>query len=139
MLMHDYNCTSAISSFSHLTSFFCMSICSNQNASTAVEDTDYSYQPPPSHGQESFSAKGDDISSSAPECSESKPETLQAGQQYSVVHTSPNYNFGFVPPMLGNQLAPFDSSESQPRDVSRLPNFLVGLHSLDFCIPILSL
>ncbi|XP_009589263.1 GBF-interacting protein 1 isoform X4 [Nicotiana tomentosiformis] len=98
---------------------------SNQNASTAVEDTDYSYQPPPSHGQESFSAKGDDISSSAPECSESKPETLQSGQQYSVVHTSPNYNFGFVPPMLGNQLAPFDSSESQPRDVSRLPNFLV--------------
>ncbi|MCD9639057.1 hypothetical protein HAX54_023337 [Datura stramonium] len=98
---------------------------SNQNASAAAEDTDYSDQPPPSHGQESLPAKGDDISSSAPECSEPKQETLQVGQQYSVVHTPPNYNFGFVPPMLGNQLPPFETSESQPRDVSRLPNFLV--------------
>ncbi|KAK4369279.1 hypothetical protein RND71_013071 [Anisodus tanguticus] len=96
---------------------------SHQNASVAAEDTDYSDQP--SHGQESLPAKGDDISSSAPEGSEPKQESLQAGQQYSVVHTSPNYNFGFVPPMLGNQLPPFESSESQPRDVSRLPNFLV--------------
>lgn len=99
---------------------------SNQNASAAAEDTDYPDQPPPSHGQENLPAKGDDdISSSAPECSEPKQETLQAGQQYSVVHTSPNYNFGFVPPMLGNQLPPFETSESQTRDVSRLPNFLV--------------
>ncbi|KAM3395126.1 GBF-interacting protein 1 isoform X1 [Capsicum galapagoense] len=99
---------------------------SNQNASPAVEDTDSPDQPPLSHGQESLPAKGDDdISSSAPECSEPKQETLQSGQQYSVVHTSPNYNFGFVPTMLGNQVPPFESSESQPRDVSRLPNFLV--------------
>ncbi|XP_060186953.1 GBF-interacting protein 1-like isoform X3 [Lycium barbarum] len=98
---------------------------SNQNASAAAEDTDYSDQPPPSHGQESLPAKADDVSSSAPECSEPKQETLPVGQQYSVVHTSPNYNFGFVPPMLGNQLPPFESSESQTRDVSRLPNYLV--------------
>ncbi|CAN4084542.1 unnamed protein product [Withania somnifera] len=99
---------------------------SNQNASVAAEDTDYSDQPPPSYEQEKLLAEGDDdSSSSAPECSEPKQETLQAGQQYSVVDTSPNYNFGFVPPMLGNQLPPFESSESQTRDVSRLPNFLV--------------
>ncbi|KAK4341778.1 hypothetical protein RND71_037594 [Anisodus tanguticus] len=113
---------------------------SHQNASVAAEDTDYSDQPPPSHGQESLPAKGDDISSSAPEGSEPKQEPLQAGQQYSVVHTSPNYNFGFVPPMLGNQLPPFESSESQPRDVSHLPNFLVqqsvdptGYYAQYFC------
>ncbi|XP_055823590.1 GBF-interacting protein 1-like isoform X2 [Solanum dulcamara] len=98
---------------------------SNQNASAAAEK-EYPDQPPSSHGQESLPAKGDgDISSSAPECSEPRQETLQAGQQYSVVHTSPNYNFGFVPPMLGNQLPPFESSESHPRDVSRLPNFFI--------------
>ncbi|CAN4110113.1 unnamed protein product [Withania somnifera] len=99
---------------------------SKQDASAAAEDTDYPDQPPPSQGQESLPAKGDDdISSSAPECSETKQETLQGPQQYSVVHTSPNYNFGFVPPMLGSQLPPFESSESQTRDVSRIPNFLV--------------
>lgn len=104
---------------------------SNQNASAAAEETDYPDQPPSSHGQESLPAEGDgDISSSAPECSEPKQETLPAGQQYSVVHTSPNYNFGFAPPMLSNQLPPFENSESQPRDVSRLPNFLVQ-HPID--------
>ncbi|XP_049412967.1 GBF-interacting protein 1-like isoform X2 [Solanum stenotomum] len=104
---------------------------SNQNASAAAEETDYPDQPPFSHGQESLPAEGDgDISSSAPECSEPKQETLPAGQQYSVVHTSPNYNFGFAPPMLSNQLPPFENSESQPRDVSRLPNFLVQ-HPID--------
>ncbi|KAH0744975.1 hypothetical protein KY290_032968 [Solanum tuberosum] len=104
---------------------------SNQNASAAAEETDYPDQPPSSHGQESLPAEGDgDISSSAPECSEPKQETLPAGQQYSVVHTSPNYNFGFAPPMLSNQLPPFENSESQPRDVSRLPNFLVH-HPID--------
>ncbi|KAL3363661.1 hypothetical protein AABB24_012752 [Solanum stoloniferum] len=104
---------------------------SNQNASAAAEETDYPDQPPSSHGQESLPAEGDgDISSSAPECSEPKQETLPAGQQYSIVHTSPNYNFGFAPPMLSNQLPPFENSESQPRDVSRLPNFLVH-HPID--------
>lgn len=117
-----------------------MNTCSNQNASAAAEETDYPDQPPSSHGQESLPAKGDgNISSSAPECSEPKQESLPAGQQYSVVHTSPNYNFGFAPPMLTNQLPPFENSESQPRDVSRLPNFLVGLHSMIFYLPILSL
>ncbi|XP_015076396.1 GBF-interacting protein 1-like isoform X3 [Solanum pennellii] len=98
---------------------------SDQNPSTAAEGADCSDQSPPSGGQENLSAKTEDVSSSIPEYSESKQGTLQGGHQYSVVHTSPNYSFGFVPPTLGSQLAPFEISESQSRDVSRLPNFVV--------------
>ncbi|KAK6789681.1 hypothetical protein RDI58_013481 [Solanum bulbocastanum] len=98
---------------------------SDQNPSTAAEGADCSDQSPPSGGQENLSAKTEDVSSSIPEYSESKQETLQGGHQYSVVHTSPNYSFGFVPATLGSQLAPFEISESQSRDVSRLPNFVV--------------
>lgn len=98
---------------------------SDQNPSTAAEGADCSDQSPPSGGQENLSAKTEDVSSSIPEYSESKQETLKGGHQYSVVHTSPNYSFGFVPPTLGSQLAPFEISESQSRDVSRLPNFVV--------------
>ncbi|XP_049404428.1 GBF-interacting protein 1-like isoform X2 [Solanum stenotomum] len=98
---------------------------SDQNPSTAAEGADCSDQSPPSGGQENLSAKTEDVSPSIPEYSESKQETLKGGHQYSVVHTSPNYSFGFVPPTLGSQLAPFEISESQSRDVSRLPNFVV--------------
>lgn len=98
---------------------------SDQNPSTAAEGADCSDQSPPSGGQENLSAKTEDVSSSIPEYSESKQETLKGGHQYSVVHTSPNYSFGFVPPTLGSQLAPFEISESQSRDVSRFPNFVV--------------
>ncbi|KAK6919195.1 GBF-interacting protein 1, N-terminal [Dillenia turbinata] len=70
-------------------------------------------------------ASGDvDLSSNALPEYESKQETvLPSGHQYSLVHTS-NYGFGFVPPMLGSQLPPFET-ESQARDVSRLPGFVV--------------
>ncbi|XP_006353099.1 uncharacterized protein [Solanum tuberosum] len=98
---------------------------SDQNPSTAAEGADCSDQSPPSGGQENLSAKTEDVSSSIPEYSESKQETLKGGHQYSVVHTSPNYSFGFVPPTLGSQLAPFEISESQSRDVSHFPNFVV--------------
>ncbi|XP_055810709.1 GBF-interacting protein 1-like isoform X4 [Solanum dulcamara] len=98
---------------------------SDQNPSTTAEGADCSDQSPPSGGQENLSAKPEDVSSSIPEYSESKQETLQGVHQYSVVQTSPNYSFGFLPPTLGSQLAPFEISESQSRDVSRLPNFVV--------------
>lgn len=98
---------------------------SDQIPSTTAEGADCSDQSPPSGGQQNLSAKPEDLSSSIPEYSESKQETLQGGHQYSVVHTSPNYSLGFVPPTLGSQLAPFENSESQPHDVSRLPNFVV--------------
>ncbi|CAN4097463.1 unnamed protein product [Withania somnifera] len=99
---------------------------SDQIPSTTAEGANCSDQfPPPSGGQENLSAKPEDISSSVPEYSESKQETMQGGHQYSVVHMSPNYSFGFVPPTLGSQLAPFENSESHSHEVSRLPNFVV--------------
>lgn len=70
-----------------------------------------------------------DMSSSAiQEYNESKQDaTLQSeDNQYSVVHTSPNYSFGLMPPMLATQPPQFDNSESQARDISRLPSFLVS-------------
>lgn len=117
---------------SHVNIFILINECSDQNPSTTAEGADHCDQSLPSGGQENLSAKPEDVSSSIPEYSESKQETLQGGHQYSVVHTSPNYSFGFVPPTLGSQLAPFEISESQSRDLSRLPNFVVSLYSLDF-------
>lgn len=113
-----------------------MSECSDQNPPTTA---DFSDQSPPSSGQENLSAKPEDVSPSVPEYSESKQETLQGGHQYSAVRTSPNYSFGFMlPPTLGSQLAPFENSESQSHDVSRLPNFVVSLHSLMYFFYVLS-
>lgn len=100
---------------------------SNQNALATVEEGDYpDNSHSPTNVPENLSS-GDDVSSSAiPEYNESKQKTAlpPEGHQYSVVHTSPNYSFGFVPPMLGSQLPPFENSESQARDVSRLPSFV---------------
>lgn len=104
---------------------------SNQNALATVEEGDYpDNSHSPTNVPENLSS-GDDVSSSAiPEYNESKQKTAlpPEGHQYSVVHTSPNYSFGFVPPMLGSQLPPFENSESQARDVSRLPSFVVSPH-----------
>ncbi|KAI3891465.1 hypothetical protein MKW92_034181 [Papaver armeniacum] len=62
-----------------------------------------------------------DAETAVPEYDQSKPEMAQPpmGPHYSVVHTAPTYStFGLMPPMLGTQFAPFDSSEPQARDVS---------------------
>lgn len=70
----------------------------------------------------------DGSSSTNQESNESKQDTVfpSEGLQYPGVHISPNYSYGFVPPMLGPQLTPFDNSESQARDISRLPSFIVS-------------
>lgn len=101
---------------------------SNQNTLTAARVGDYPDHPQsPTHVQENLSVEGDVSAGAVPECTESKQDTalLSGGQQYSMVHTSPNYSFGLVPPMLGNQFASFENSDSQARDVSRLPSFVV--------------
>ncbi|XP_012081521.1 GBF-interacting protein 1 isoform X2 [Jatropha curcas] len=100
---------------------------SNQESLTTAEEGPYPDKPQSSsHVLENLSGEGDVSSSAVPEYSESKQETaLSGGQQYSVVQTSPSYSFGYVPPMLSSQIAPFESSESQARDVSRLPSFVV--------------
>ncbi|KAJ7964673.1 GBF-interacting protein 1-like isoform X2 [Quillaja saponaria] len=102
---------------------------SNQNDLVTPEVGDYPDHPQsPTHVPENLSSGEVDVSSSAiQEYHESKQESAfpSGGHQYSVVHTSPNYSFGLVPPMLGTQLAPFENSESQARDVSRLPSYVV--------------
>ncbi|XP_022771652.1 GBF-interacting protein 1-like isoform X2 [Durio zibethinus] len=95
---------------------------SNKNALATAEEGDYIDHPQsPAHAPENLSGDGD-VSSSIPEYNENKQETalLSGGQQYSVVHTSPNYSFGFVPPML----VPFENTESQAHEVSRLSSFV---------------
>lgn len=102
---------------------------SNQSALATAEEGEYPDHPPsPSQAPENLSAEADVSTSAVLDYSESKQETaLQTGgHQYSAVHTSPNYSFGFVPPVLGSQLAPFENSDSQGRDVSRIPSFVVS-------------
>ncbi|XP_043689113.1 GBF-interacting protein 1-like isoform X2 [Telopea speciosissima] len=99
---------------------------SNHNAFPAAQEEGYPDHPQsPTQMPENLSSGEADVSSS--QVTESKPETLlpSGGPQYSVVHTAANYSFGFMPPVVGGQLAPFESSEPQARDVSRLPSFVV--------------
>ncbi|XP_068637661.1 GBF-interacting protein 1-like isoform X2 [Aristolochia californica] len=105
---------------------------SNQNASPAVEEGEYPNHPQSStHMQENLLHSEPDASSAispGPEYDPTKPETAlpPGGPHYSVVHTAPNYStFGLVPPMLGNQFSPFESSEPQARDATRIPSFVV--------------
>ncbi|KAI6673461.1 hypothetical protein NL676_001367 [Syzygium grande] len=92
---------------------------------TADEENYPDYPQSPKHVPESVSPAEDDVSSSAaPDYKELKQEGA-LGQQHSVVHTSPNYNFGFGPPVVGSQIAPFENTESQTQDASRLPSFVV--------------
>ncbi|XP_019455665.1 PREDICTED: GBF-interacting protein 1-like isoform X1 [Lupinus angustifolius] len=102
---------------------------SSQNAAVNSEVGDYPDHPQsPTNGPENLLSSGVDGSSSAiQEFNESKQDTALQSEDhpYSEVHTSPNYGYGFVPPVLGNQVTPFDSSETQTRDISRLPSFVV--------------
>ncbi|XP_050207045.1 GBF-interacting protein 1-like [Mercurialis annua] len=103
-------------------------VASNQDTLETAEEGAYPDHPDsPSHAPGNFSSEGDVSSSAVPDYNESKQEAafLSGGQQYSVVHTSPSYGFGFVPPMLGTQISPFENSDSQARDMSRLPSFVV--------------
>ncbi|OIW02505.1 hypothetical protein TanjilG_12819 [Lupinus angustifolius] len=102
---------------------------SSQNTAVTSEMGDHPDHPQsPANVPENLSSSEVDGSSSAiQEYNESKQDTAfpYEGHQYSEVHTSPNYSYGYVPPILGNQATPFDSSETQTRDISRLPSFVV--------------
>ncbi|KAL5102360.1 hypothetical protein RYX36_006687 [Vicia faba] len=73
------------------------------------------------------SGEVDGSSSAIQESNESKQDTAfpSEGHQYPGMHISPNYSDGFVPLMLGPQLTPSDNSESQTRDISWFPSFIV--------------
>ncbi|XP_061364526.1 uncharacterized protein LOC133307963 isoform X2 [Gastrolobium bilobum] len=104
-------------------------VSSSQNVPVTSVVGDYPDHPQsPTTMPENLSSGDMDGSSNAiQDYNESKQDTTfpSEGNQYSVVHTSPNYSFGFMPPMLGTQPAQFDNSESQARDISRLPSFIV--------------
>lgn len=83
----------------------------------------------PTNASENLPSTDVDVSSSAiQEYNEAKQDAAlpSGGHQQSAMQTSPNYSFGFVPPMLGTQLPQFDNSESQPLDISRLQSFVVS-------------
>ncbi|CAL9073763.1 unnamed protein product [Musa textilis] len=68
------------------------------------------------------------IISTAVENDQCKQEASLApeGSQNLVVQSAPSYSsLGLDTQVLGSQFAPFESSEPQARDASRLPNFLV--------------
>ncbi|XP_071727138.1 GBF-interacting protein 1-like [Rutidosis leptorrhynchoides] len=82
----------------------------------------------PDHRPSSSSNVPEILSSNVgPEPIESKQETLHsiAGHQQPGIHSSSNTSFGFVPPIIGSHLAPFESNESQVPYVSRVPNFVI--------------
>ncbi|XP_073098986.1 GBF-interacting protein 1-like isoform X3 [Elaeis guineensis] len=105
---------------------------SSHDASPDAQEVDYPDCPESSTQiPENFSTRVVDVSSSVPpvpEYVQSKQEAALSseGPQYSVVHTAPSYSaFGLVPQMLGSQLGPFESSETQARDTPCLPSFVV--------------
>ncbi|KAF1890041.1 hypothetical protein Lal_00025373 [Lupinus albus] len=102
---------------------------SSQNTAVTSEMGYYPDHPEsPANVPDNLSSSEVDGSSSAiQEYNESKQDTAlpSEGHQYSEVHTFPNYSYGYVPPILGNQVTSFDSSETQTHDISRLPSFVV--------------
>ncbi|XP_057955419.1 GBF-interacting protein 1-like isoform X2 [Malania oleifera] len=103
---------------------------SDQNALVSTEEGDYPVHPQsPTHVLENLSSVEGDVSAATavPEYNEPKQETAlpPGGHSHPVVHTSAGYSVGFVPPMLGSQITPVESSESQGRDFTRLPSFVV--------------
>ncbi|KAK1315684.1 hypothetical protein QJS10_CPA05g02002 [Acorus calamus] len=91
---------------------------SSQNVPATIQIQDYTdNQQSPTHMPQSLSSGEANASSSipaAPEYDQSKPEiVVSSGQQYSVVQTTIHPGIGLVPPTLGSQLSPFDSSEPQ--------------------------
>ncbi|KAM7492436.1 hypothetical protein LguiA_035357 [Lonicera macranthoides] len=102
---------------------------SNQVALANSGYEDYPDPPPSSHVPENLSSSEGDAppSTVVPQYNESKQETalLPGGHQHSAVHASPNYSFGFVPPILGSHLARFENIESQAHDVPHIPSFVV--------------
>ncbi|KAK6142364.1 hypothetical protein DH2020_022712 [Rehmannia glutinosa] len=102
---------------------------SNHTVLAAAKDTETKYLDPTqslSQGPEDFSSGDVEVSSSiTPDYGESKQEVAPGSHQDPAVHTSSNYNYGFMPPILSAQLTPFESSESQARDVPQLPGFAV--------------
>lgn len=96
----------------------------SQSTLASGEEADYVDQSQPSKQAENL-ASGDVgvLANPVQDFSDSK-ETV-GGPQHSSAHSSTGYNFGFLPPMLGNPLGSLEASETQGRDASRVSSFVV--------------
>lgn len=80
---------------------------------------------------DSYSTKEAGVSASKSAAAEYDQSKQQAnvspeGPQNLVIQSAPSYpSLGMAPQVLGSQFSPFENSEPQARDSSRLPNFLV--------------
>lgn len=111
---------------------------SSQNAIATVEEEDDSKHSASSNVPNSLTTDSDVPSTAVvPESSESKQLTdlPSGGNQYSMVNNSPTYSFGILPTMVGSQVTPIQSTESQARDASRLPGFIVSPQVSDLLYP----
>ncbi|XP_074566028.1 GBF-interacting protein 1-like isoform X2 [Curcuma longa] len=106
---------------------------SNSTSPTAEED-DFSEHPQsPEQVTDNYSKKEIVISNSASpetEYNETNQEDSISpeGSQNLIVQSTPSYPPVGLVPQLSSQIASFESSESQARDASRLPSFLVQQH-----------
>ncbi|KAJ0482842.1 hypothetical protein HanIR_Chr13g0658351 [Helianthus annuus] len=105
-------------------------VLATEDVLATADDGDNLDRPPSSVDvPENVSPEGDVSYNVGPEHAESKQETSLPvpGHQYPVVHPSSNISFGFIPPIMGNHLPPFESNESQSRDAFRVPTFVVSI------------
>lgn len=78
---------------------------------------------------ENLSPSGGELpSSTIHEYNDLKQETVlpSGGHANSLPQTSSSYSFGFISPVVGSQIAAVENSDSQGRDASRLPSFVVS-------------
>lgn len=104
---------------------------SNNATSSAAEEEDFSELPQSSElVAESYSVKeiaASNITSPEKEYNQANQEDSLAPEnsQNVVLQSTPSYPPVGLVPQLGNQITSFEGSDSQARDMSRLPSFLV--------------
>lgn len=112
--------------------WFCIE-CSIHSVPATREAEYLDHLQPPVQIAENILSKELQISSNIPTSPENdqpkREATLdQEGPQYSVVCTAPTYlNLGPVPPVLGSHFATLEGAESQSREASCIPGFVVSL------------
>ncbi|XP_074591422.1 GBF-interacting protein 1-like [Curcuma longa] len=102
---------------------------SNNAASSAAEEEDFSEHPQSSEQvTESYSVKeivASNITSPEKEYNQANQGLAPESSQNVVLQSMPSYPPVGLVPQLGGQIASFEGSDSQARDMSRLPSFLV--------------
>ncbi|KAL9243959.1 hypothetical protein vseg_017788 [Gypsophila vaccaria] len=96
---------------------------SSQNKLTPGEGVEYADCSSISEQAETLSPDVVVPPSSVPDLNDSKE--IANVSQNSNMHDSSSYGFDAMPPMIGNQLGQLEGSETQARDVSRAPGFVV--------------